>query len=227
MSPWTNYYNSSGPALPAGVVGGVASGPFLPDGSYLTVANINNAGDPAGPADVEVFITIDVATNTVINVFGSHAVSSFDDFALNPVDGRIYGLNSQVGRVQRINPNTGALTSVGPVLAAPLITGSSFFDSAGRMWMYGGQVSTEQDTLYRAEDPTQAPVAVGSGITARASDGTSCPFQVALAKTAAPATPEDACPDNNGDPAAVIAGGVAADAQGFVIVFELHDSAHG
>ncbi len=170
-------------------------GTFLPNGRYLVLGD--NASPPTPRGTVPgTWAEIDLFTSPphVIRTFSHPSVGNNDlqDVALNPVDGNLYAHSTVQHRIVRIDGTTGAATPVGPTFDEPANAGSSFFDSFGRLWLYGsGDDPGTQDTLYRIDDvPTDAPVVVEDGPAVTNSDGASCPFTVGMEKTV---EPEAAC----------------------------------
>jgi uncharacterized repeat protein (TIGR01451 family) len=116
--------------------------------------------------------------------------NDLQDVALDPVSGDLFGHSITRHRIVRIDTSTGAATAVGPTFSAPANAGSSFFDSFGRMWLYGSDDTVgTQDTLYRIDDVGEdTPVVVAQGPAVTNSDGASCPFTLGMEKTVAPGT---------------------------------------
>jgi uncharacterized repeat protein (TIGR01451 family) len=166
-------------------------GTFLPNGHYLVLGDNTPATTPHGTvpgtwAEIDVSVT----PPGVVRTFSHPSIGNNDlqDVALNPVDGELYGHSSTRNRIVRINPTTGAATAVGPTFPAPANAGSVFFDSFGRLWLYGsGDTLGNQDTLYRIDEVgVDAPQVVAQGPEVTNSDGASCPFSVAMDKTVDP-----------------------------------------
>ena len=175
-----------------------AVGTFLENGRYLVLGDPVPPTTPAGTVPA-VWAEIDVSSSppSVVRTFSHPSVGNSDlwDVALSPIDGQIYGYSISADRIVRIDAATGAATAVGPSLPQVSLAGSSFFDSFGRLWLYGDTTGTNvQDTLFRIDDVfNDTAEIVGSGPAVTNSDGASCPFSVGMDKTA--------------DPAAVCAGG--------------------
>ena len=130
-------------------------GTFLANGHYLVLGDNAPARTSRGTVP-GTWAEIDVTGvhPEVIRTFSHPSIGNNDlqDIALNPVDGELYGHSITRHRIVRINPTTGAATGIGPTFARPANAGSSFFDSFGRMWLYGsGKTVGAQDTLYRID----------------------------------------------------------------------------
>ncbi|MET0913586.1 MAG: DUF11 domain-containing protein, partial [Acidimicrobiales bacterium] len=167
-------------------------GTFLPDDRYLVLGD--NASPPTPRGTVPgTWAEIDLVTSPphVVRTFSHPSVGNNDlqDVAVNPVDGALYAHSTVQHRIVRIDRTTGAATAVGPTFDEPANAGSSFFDSFGRMWLYGsGADPGIQATLYRIDDVTaDIPVVVEDGPAVTNSDGASCPFTVGMEKTVDPA----------------------------------------
>ncbi len=167
-------------------------GTFLVDGTYLVLGDNTPASTPRGTVPgtwAEIDVT--VAPPEVIRTFSHPSIGNNDlqDLALNPVDGQLYGHSIVRNRIVRIDPDTGAATGIGPTFDAPANAGSSFFDSFGRMWLYGSDEAVgTQDTLYRIDHVGEdTPEVVAHGPAVTNSDGASCPFTIGLDKTVDPA----------------------------------------
>ncbi len=163
-------------------------GTFLANGHYLVLGD--NAPARASRGTVPgTWAEIDVtsASPEVIRTFSHPSIGNNDlqDIALNPVDGDLYGHSITRHRIVRINPTTGAATGIGPTFTRPANAGSSFFDSFGRMWLYGsGRTVGAQDTLYRIDHVGRhEPEVVAQGPAVTNSDGASCPFTIGMEKT--------------------------------------------
>jgi len=168
-------------------------GTFLANGHYLVLGD--NAPAPAARGTVPgTWAEIDVTASPpeVVRTFSHPSVGNNDlqDIALNPVDGELYGHSITRDRIVRVNATTGAATGVGPTFTTPANAGSSFFDSFGRLWLYGsGDTVGTQDTLYRIDEVGQdTPEVVAHGPAVTNSDGASCPFTVGMEKTVDPPT---------------------------------------
>lgn len=168
-------------------------GTFLGNGHYLVLGD--NASPPTPRGTVPgTWAEIDVTMTPphVVRTFSHPSVGNNDlqDVAFNPADGQLYAHSSVHQRIVRIDATTGAATPVGPTFAAPANAGSSYFDSFGRLWLYGsGDAPGTQDTLYRIDDvTTDAPQVVGNGPAVTNSDGASCPFTVGMEKLVDPAS---------------------------------------
>ena len=168
-------------------------GTFLANGHYLVLGDNAPAPTPRGTVPgtwAEIDVT--VSPPEVIRTFSHPSVGNNDlqDVALNPVDGELYGHSITRDRIVRINPTTGAAIGVGPTFTTPANAGSSFFDSFGRMWLYGsGDTVGTQDTLYRIDEVGQdTPEVVAQGPAVTHSDGASCPFTIGMEKTVDPPT---------------------------------------
>ena len=168
-----------------------AVGTFLENGRYLVLGDPVPPTTPAGTVPA-LWAEIDVSTSppSVVRTFSHPSVGNNDlwDVAVSPLDGQLYGYSIAADRIVRIDAVTGAATPVGPPLPQVALTGSSFFDSFGRLWLYGDSTGTNaQDTLFRIDDVfDETAQVVGSGPTVTNSDGASCPFSVGMEKTAAP-----------------------------------------
>ena len=163
-------------------------GTFLANGHYLVLGD--NAPARASRGTVPgTWAEIDVTAGApeVIRTFSHPSVGNNDlqDIALNPVDGELYGHSITRHRIVRINPTTGEATGIGPTFARPGNAGSAFFDSFGRMWLYGsGRAVGAQDTLYRIDHVGRdEPEVVAHGPAVSNSDGASCPFTIGMEKT--------------------------------------------
>ncbi len=163
-------------------------GTFLANGHYLVLGDNAPAEAPRGTVP-GTWAEIDVTGGQpeVIRTFSHPSVGNNDlqDIALDPVDGELYGHSITRDRIVRINPTTGAATGIGPTFTTPANAGSSFFDSFGRMWLYGsGDAVGTQDTLYRIDHVGRdKPEVVARGPAVTNSDGASCPFTVGMEKT--------------------------------------------
>lgn len=170
-------------------------GTFLPNGRYLVLGDNAPASTPRGTVP-GTWAEIDVTASPpeVVRTFSHPSIGNNDiqDVALNPVDGGLYAASIGRQRIVRIDPTTGAASEIGPTFASPRNAGSAFFDSFGRLWLYGSATQAgRQDTLFRIDDPTtDRPVAVSTGPTVTNSDGASCPFSLGMDKTV---TPTSAC----------------------------------
>lgn len=170
-----------------------AVGTFLENGRYLVLGDTVQPTTPAGTVPA-VWAEIDVSTSppSVVRTFSHPSIGNNDlwDAAVSPIDGQLYALSGLAGRIMRIDRSTGAATAVGPTLTEVSRAGSSFFDSFGRMWLYGSPASGgSQDTLFRIDDVfNDTAQVVGSGPAVAYSDGASCPFNVGMDKTADPVT---------------------------------------
>ena len=163
-------------------------GTFLANGHYLVLGD--NAPARAARGTVPgTWAEIDVTSGSpeVIRTFSHPSIGNNDlqDIALNPVDGELYGHSITRHRIVRINPTTGAATGIGPTFTRPANAGSSFFDSFGRMWLYGSDKTVgAQDTLYRIDHVGRdKPEVVAQGPAVTNSDGASCPFTIGMEKT--------------------------------------------
>jgi uncharacterized repeat protein (TIGR01451 family) len=168
-------------------------GTFLENGHYLVLGDNTPAQTPRGTVpSTWAEIDINVVPPHVVRTFSHPSIGNNDlqDVAVDPVTGDLYGHSITRNRIVRIDPTTGAATAVGPTFAAPANAGSSFFDSFGRMWLYGSDDTVgTQDTLYRIDDITEdTPVVVAHGPAVTNSDGASCPFTLGMEKTVAPGT---------------------------------------
>jgi uncharacterized repeat protein (TIGR01451 family) len=170
-----------------------AVGTFLENGRYLVLGDPVPPSTPAGTVPA-LWAEIDVSTSppSVVRTFSHPSVANNDlwDVAVSPLDGELYAFSISADRIVRIDAATGAATPVGPQLPQVALTGSSFFDSFGRLWLYGDTTGTNvQDTLFRIDDIfDDTAQIVGSGPAVTNSDGASCPFSVGMEKTADPAT---------------------------------------
>ncbi|MEL7208569.1 MAG: DUF11 domain-containing protein, partial [Actinomycetota bacterium] len=168
-----------------------AVGTFLENGRYLVLGDTVPPTTPRGTVPA-VWAEIDVASSppTVRRTFSHPSVGNnvIWDAAVNPTDGELYGFDLVADRIVRIDTATGASTPVGPTQPALRLAGSSFFDSFGRLWLYGAvEGTTTQETLFRIDDvTTDTAQVVGSGPAVTFSDGASCPFSVGMEKTASP-----------------------------------------
>lgn len=168
-------------------------GTFLPNGHYLVLGDNAGASAPRGSVPgTWAEIDVSVGPPLVVRTFSHPSIGNNDlqDVALNPVDGQLYGHSTTRNRIVRIDPASGAATAVGPTFDTPANAGSSFFDSFGRMWLYGsGATPGTQDTLYRIDDIAgDRPEVVAEGPAVTNSDGASCPFTIGMEKTVDPPT---------------------------------------
>ena len=168
-------------------------GAFLANGHYLVLGDNAPARTPRGTVPgTWAEIDVSVQPPQVVRTFSHPSVANNDlqDIALNPVDGELYAHSVTRDRMVRVDLDTGQATGVGPTFTSPANAGSSFFDSFGRMWLYGSGSSTGiQNTLYRIDTVGEdAPVAVAEGPAVTNSDGASCPFTIGMEKTVDPAT---------------------------------------
>jgi uncharacterized repeat protein (TIGR01451 family) len=167
-------------------------GTFLENGHYLVLGDDAPLDTPRGTVPgTWAEIDVNQSPPEVIRTFSHPSIGNRDlqDVALDPVTGDLYAHSIVRNRIVRINPSTGAATAIGPTFSAPANAGSSFFDSFGRMWLYGsGDTVGTQDTLYRIDDVgDDSPVVVAHGPAVTNSDGASCPFTLGMEKTVAPA----------------------------------------
>ena len=168
-------------------------GTFLENGHYLVLGDNTPAQTPRGTVpSTWAEIDLTVSPPHVVRTFTHASIGNNDlqDVALDPVTGDLYGHSITRHRIVRIDTTTGAATAVGPTFAAPANAGSSFFDSFGRMWLYGSDDTVgTQDTLYRIDDVAEdTPVVVAHGPAVTNSDGASCPFTLGMEKTVEPGT---------------------------------------
>ncbi len=167
------------------------AGTFLPNGHYLVLGDDVPAPTPRGTAPATwAEIDVSVAPPRVVRTFSHPSLGNNDigDVAFNPIDGRLYAFSTVHERIVQLDLRTGAARPIGPRFAAPIFAGSSFFDSFGRLWLYGlRRTGGHQDTLYRINDVgTGRPVAVAQGPDVIHSDGASCPFTIGMEKRVNP-----------------------------------------
>jgi uncharacterized repeat protein (TIGR01451 family) len=167
------------------------AGTFLPNGRYLVLGDGAPAHTPRGTVPAT-WAEIDVTTERprVVRTFSHPSVGNNDleDVALNPVDGRLYAHSIIRQRIVRIDLRSGAATPVGPTFRAPVNAGAAFFDSFGRLWLYGSsRVPGRQNTLFRIDEVGRSrPIVVAEGPEVIHSDGASCPFTVGFEKRVDP-----------------------------------------
>jgi uncharacterized repeat protein (TIGR01451 family) len=167
-------------------------GTFLENGHYLVLGDNTPAQTPRGTVP-STWAEIDVNQSPpqVLRTFSHPSIGNNDlqDVALDPVSGDLFGHSITRHRIVRIDTTTGAATAVGPTFSSPANAGSSFFDSFGRMWLYGSDDTVgTQDTLYRIDEVGEdTPVVVAEGPAVTNSDGASCPFSLGMEKTVTPA----------------------------------------
>ena len=76
------------------------------------------------------------------------------DIAFDPLEGTLYGIDSEGERLVIINPQTGEILT--PFEPTPLIdnAGSLFFDTFGNLFSYGTELGSLQKTLYSIDKNT-------------------------------------------------------------------------
>ncbi|MBE9125462.1 MULTISPECIES: DUF6923 family protein [unclassified Coleofasciculus] len=119
--------------------------------------------------------------------------NDFADLAFNPVDGKLYGVNTGLRELASIDPNTG---TVDYLVAAPTPGsqenpfGAVFFDARGRFFAYeNGVPNSQQGTLYRI-DNLSSPIfqELGNADGVSFNDGSACAYAPVIEKTVSPAT---------------------------------------
>ncbi|MEI6329102.1 MAG: hypothetical protein WCP16_07710 [Pseudanabaena sp. ELA645] len=132
---------------------------FGPDGSYY----VSRAG-----GSNELFkINIAARTATEITLNPITGTGNIGDFAYNPIDGQLYGVDGNT--LFKINPVTGDFTT-GP-LSVTETWGTAFFDPIGTFYAYsnGGR-------FYRIDKDTGVATQLSTAPTASVSDGAVCQF---------------------------------------------------
>ena len=169
--------------IPAGFPrrGRYLSGTFLEDGTYL----VNNQG--VNPQNL---VSLDVTTTppTVINAV-TMTGTSIVDIAVNPLDGLVYAYELNADQMVTLDPTTGAVNRYGfdyPP-AQGVVTGSSFFDSMGNLFLYGSAFGGgAQNRFYSVDLATGILTQVSTGPAVTIVDGTSCISGIQMQKTVAP-----------------------------------------
>ncbi|GEN09969.1 hypothetical protein MFU01_50060 [Myxococcus fulvus] len=154
-----------------------AAGAVLEDGTFLGFEITSNH-----------LVRVNTSTGATLTdvVVGTPQTFRVADFAVNPVNGLLYGFNSATQRVTVVNPVLGTFTDF---LLPTLINGnpsvgnsmvSAFFTTAGDLYFYG---TTNRDnvlanTFYSANLVTGALTTITTGPATQFADGATCAFNV-------------------------------------------------
>lgn len=125
-------------------------------------------------------VLIDIPTNTV--EYSVVLDVQFNDFATNPLDGKVYGLDTLSGQLVYFDPSPAAtMTLFGASLGSDEVTtGSTWFLDSGQMFLYGTAVAAQdQDRFYDADagvngNGTGVFTELGKGPVVKGTDGASC-----------------------------------------------------
>ncbi|TWP49089.1 hypothetical protein FKR81_25810 [Lentzea tibetensis] len=159
-APWYKFDDVSAGA----VVGNLF---YLRDNEKLHAVNI----DPASPQYLAIVSSVRLEPGWL--------GSSLDDFAVNPVDGRLYGLSSEghgPGKVVTIDPASGAVTKV----AAPeVLPGGSTYGAVvagptGTLYALNNGFLNRSRFFHVALGGAYAATEVGSGVPVGFVDGAGC-----------------------------------------------------
>ncbi|MFB1482971.1 DUF6923 family protein [Corallococcus sp. RDP092CA] len=164
------------------------AGTILQDGTYLGFERASNR-----------MIRVDSTTGAVLSevVVGDLSTFSLSDFAVNPLNGQIYGFNVLSQRLTIVDPLTGTFSDY-PLPA--LIDGvpsvdnnmiSVTFTTTGQLFFYGtSNGSTLANTFYSVDLATGNLTTVSTGPTTQFADGAVCAFNLPPAPSPRPVTRE-------------------------------------
>jgi uncharacterized repeat protein (TIGR01451 family) len=155
----------------------MVAGAILNDGTYMVWDNGGTRGalfDVSGA--VPTLITNLTAADA--NVVGA-------DFAINPIDGKLYTANTG-GGLHQITVS-GSMVTAGPSLGAAMTAGGQWFLPDGTMMLYDN-VAGGGTGIFRADLATGALTEVGDAPTASNVDVASCANGLSLQKDVAPRT---------------------------------------
>lgn len=152
-----------------------AAGAILGDGIYLGYESQSNH-----------LVRVNTTTGAVLSdvIVGTTLTFHVADFAVNPLNGLLYGFNSATQRVTVIDPVLGTFVDF---LLPTLINGvpsvgntmvSAVFSSAGQLFFYGSTNANNSlaNTFYSVNLVTGALSIVSDGPTTQFADGATCAF---------------------------------------------------
>lgn len=172
--------NGSGNIIAPLVTGAVSTalwgaGAILGDGSYLGFEITSNH-----------LVRVNTTTGATLSdvVVGTPATFRVADFAVNPINGLLYGFNSATQRVTIIDPLLGTHTDfvlptrIDGVLSVGNSMVSAVFTSAGELFFYGSTNANVNlaNTFYSVNLVTGALTTVSTGPTTQFADGATCAF---------------------------------------------------
>lgn len=156
---------------------GWAAGAILEDGTYLGFEITTNH-----------LVRINTSTGVTLSdvVVGTPATFRVADFAVNPINGLLYGFNSATQRVTVVNPELGTFTDF---LLPALINGlpsvgnamvAAVFTQVGELFFYGSTNLNNNlaNTFYSVNLVTGALTTVSTGPATQFADGATCAFNV-------------------------------------------------
>ena len=114
---------------------------------------------------------------TLINVMSLSKTTNIADWAFNPTDGKLYGVNN-VGNVIQTDPDTGVVRNLGnPGITEDGLFGAVYFDNAG--FLFASHNNTGK--IYRIDlrPPIQSPpeaILFTNGPSSSKNDGARCPY---------------------------------------------------
>jgi uncharacterized repeat protein (TIGR01451 family) len=162
--------------------------PTIPVNTYnIGAIDLNGNYYIALGSNITTFAKVNLATGAVTNVTTSPSGSvTMADWAFNPVDGKLYGVDQNSNNIVTIDTTTGAITVVGPLTGTtpppfgPI--GNTWFDADGYLYLYenGGNIYKVKPTVSGATTLVSAAAVVASN------DGASCAYSPILDKTVSP-----------------------------------------
>ncbi|MFY2558425.1 DUF6923 family protein [Corallococcus terminator] len=151
------------------------AGAILGDGSYLGFEITSNH-----------LVRVNTTTGATLSdvVVGTPATFRVADFAVNPLNGLLYGFNSATQRVTIINPLLGTHTDfvlptrINGVLSVGNSMVSAVFTATGELFFYGSTNAnvSRANTFYSVNLVTGALTTVSTGPTTQFADGATCAF---------------------------------------------------
>ena len=160
---------------------GYFAGDVSPDGKYLVLIG--------GFGDDEVLSLIDLEDPD----FGTTNINLEDydtrvfDIAFDPIEGVLYGFDSNNKRLLTINIADGSYNTSFPTQNQINSIGALFFDTFGNLFAYGGfSGGNQQNVLFRVNKQTGTLSFLADGPLASGNDGCSCPYTIKLEKTVSP-----------------------------------------
>ena len=155
----------SGLGRPSGLPSGPRfdAGDVSPDGTTMYITTTNQ---PLYAVDLTSLPTLPPVTSVAV----TGATGFVFDWAVSPLDGKLYGGDSSHGQLAILDPATGLRSDVGlPGLPAGAGYGGAWFDASGHLFLY-----QNDGNLYEIDLSGPTVVATQSGPGASRNDGAAC-----------------------------------------------------
>ena len=159
---------------------GVIGGAISPDGRYFAAIGNGNGTQILARIDLE-SPSFDTETLTL------PASRKIIDIAFDPLNGQLYGYDSNNRSIVTINFDNGSLAALSPIQDGNEIQGL-FFDPYGRLMGYGSSVFGVAGGLFQINKTTGQETRFATGPVHDVTDAAACPYSVALQHTLQPAT---------------------------------------